>query len=97
LRERRPEMKLENLPEQLFVSAVCMNPALHGFSGVLVEIYREKESSGGSITSPSKTLCRTKERACGSLYVQTIDLSLNTTYYSIPEAGGEEAWLLARG
>ena len=40
-------MKLESLPEQLFVSVVCMDPALDGFSGVLIEIYRQKESSGG--------------------------------------------------
>jgi len=40
-------MKLESLPEQLFVSAVDMDPALDGFSGVLVEIYREKDPSGG--------------------------------------------------
>jgi hypothetical protein len=40
-------MKLESLPEQLFVSVVGMDPALDGFSGVLVEIYRQKESSGG--------------------------------------------------
>jgi hypothetical protein len=43
----RREMKLENLPEQLFVSAVDMDPTLDGFSGVLVEIYRERDSSGG--------------------------------------------------
>ena len=40
-------MKLESLPEQLFVSAVDMDPALDGFSGVLIKIYRQKESSGG--------------------------------------------------
>ena len=40
-------MKLESLPEQLFVSAMDMDPALDGFSGVLVEIYREKDPSGG--------------------------------------------------
>jgi hypothetical protein len=40
-------MKLESLPEQLFVSVVSMDPALDGFSGVLIEIYRQKESSGG--------------------------------------------------
>jgi hypothetical protein len=40
-------MKLESLPEQLFISAVGMDPALDGFSGVLVEIYREKDPSGG--------------------------------------------------
>jgi hypothetical protein len=40
-------MKLNSLPEQLFASAVDMDPLLDGFSGVLVEIYRERESSGG--------------------------------------------------
>ena len=40
-------MKLESLPEQLFVSAMGMDPALDCFSGVLIEIYRQKESSGG--------------------------------------------------
>ncbi len=40
-------MKLESPPEQLFVSAVEMDPALDGFSSVLVEIYREREPSGG--------------------------------------------------
>ncbi len=40
-------MKLESLPEQLFVSAVGMDPALDGFSGVLVEVYRERDPSGG--------------------------------------------------
>ena len=39
-------MKLESLPEPLFVWAVGMDPALDGFSGVLVEIYREKDPSG---------------------------------------------------
>ena len=40
-------MKLNSLPEQLFASAVGMDPLLDGFSGVLVEIYREREPSGG--------------------------------------------------
>ncbi len=40
-------MKVNSLPEQLFASAVNMDPLLDGFSGVLVEIYRERESSGG--------------------------------------------------
>ena len=40
-------MKLESPPEQLFISVVDMDPLLDGFSGVLVEIYRERESSGG--------------------------------------------------
>jgi hypothetical protein len=43
----RREMKVESLPEQLFISAVGMDPLLDSFSGVLVEIYRERESSGG--------------------------------------------------
>jgi hypothetical protein len=42
----RGKMKLEGLPEQLFTSVVGMDPLLDGFSGVLVEIYRERESSG---------------------------------------------------
>lgn len=41
-------MKLESLPEQLFVTAVDMDPALEGFSGVLVEIFRERDHSGES-------------------------------------------------
>ncbi len=41
------KMKLESLPEPLFVSAVGMEPTVDGFSGVLVEIYREKDPSGG--------------------------------------------------
>ena len=40
-------MKLENLPELLFVSVVGMDSVLDGFSGVLVEIYRERDPSGG--------------------------------------------------
>jgi len=40
-------MKLDSLQEQLFASAVDMDPLLDGFSGVLVEIYRERECSGG--------------------------------------------------
>ena len=40
-------MKLDSLPEQLFASAVGMDPLLDGFSGVLVEVYREREPSGG--------------------------------------------------
>ena len=40
-------MKLESLPEPLFATVVGMDPALDGFSGVLVEIYREREPSGG--------------------------------------------------
>lgn len=40
-------MKLDSLQEQLFASAVGMDPLLDGFSGVLIEIYREREPSGG--------------------------------------------------
>ena len=40
------KMKLESLPEPLFVSAVGMDPTVDGFSGVLVEIYRERAPSG---------------------------------------------------
>jgi hypothetical protein len=43
----RSKMKLESLHEQLFTTVVEMDPLLDGFSGVLVEIYRERESSGG--------------------------------------------------
>ncbi len=39
-------MQLESLPEQLFASTIGMDPLLDGFSGVLVEIYRERKSSG---------------------------------------------------
>ena len=41
------KMKFESLPEQLFVSTVGMDTALDGFSGVLIEVYRERKSSGG--------------------------------------------------
>ena len=40
-------MKLDSQPEQLFASVVDMDPLLDGFSGVLVEIYRERDPSGG--------------------------------------------------
>ncbi len=40
-------MKLDSVPELLFASAVGMDPLLDGFSGVLVEVYREREPSGG--------------------------------------------------
>jgi hypothetical protein len=43
----RRKMKLESLPEQLFISVVDMDPLLDGFSDVLIEIYREREPSGG--------------------------------------------------
>jgi hypothetical protein len=41
------KMKFDDLPEQLFASAVGMDAILDGFSGVLVEIYCERDSSGG--------------------------------------------------
>ncbi len=40
-------MKLDSLQEQLFASAIGMDPLLDGFSGMLVEIYRERDPSGG--------------------------------------------------
>ncbi len=40
-------MKLDSQPEQLFASAIGMDPLLDGFSGVLVEIYQERDPSGG--------------------------------------------------
>ena len=40
-------MKLDSQPEQLFASVVGMDPLLDGFSGVLVEVYRERDPSGG--------------------------------------------------
>ncbi len=43
---QRRELKLDNQPEQLFASVVGMDPLLDGFSGVLVEIYREKDPWG---------------------------------------------------
>ncbi len=39
-------MKLESPPKLLFISLVGMDPLLDGFSGVLIEIYREREYSG---------------------------------------------------
>jgi hypothetical protein len=52
-------MKLDSLPEQLFASVVGMDPLLDGFSGVLVEIYRERESSGGFRYVLLETACAT--------------------------------------
>ena len=40
-------MDLNSQPEQLFASVVGMDPLLDGFLGVLVEIYRERDPSGG--------------------------------------------------
>jgi hypothetical protein len=52
-------MNLDSLQEQLFASAIGMDPLLDGFSGVLVEIYRERESSGGSRYVLLETACAT--------------------------------------
>ena len=52
-------MKLENLPELLFVSVVGMDSVLDGFSGVLVEIYRERDPSGGFRYVLLQTACAT--------------------------------------
>ncbi len=46
-RTLRRKMKLDSQPEQLFASSVSMDPLFDGFSGVLVEIYRERDPSGG--------------------------------------------------
>jgi hypothetical protein len=52
-------MKLDSLQEQLFASAIDIDPLLDGFSGVLVEIYREWESSGGFRYVLLETTCAT--------------------------------------
>jgi hypothetical protein len=52
-------MKLDSLQKQLFASVVGMDPLLDGFSGVLVEIYRESESSGGFHYVLLETACAT--------------------------------------
>ncbi len=52
-------MKLDSQQEQLFASAIDMDPLLDGFSGVLVEIYRERESSGGFRYVLLETACAT--------------------------------------
>jgi hypothetical protein len=52
-------MKLDSLQEQLFASAIDMDSLLDGFSGVLVEIYREWESSGGFRYALLETACAT--------------------------------------
>ena len=52
-------MKLDSLPEQLFVTAVGMDPALDGFCGVLVEIYRERDPSGAVRYVLLETACAT--------------------------------------
>ena len=46
-RTLRRKMKLDSQQEQLFASVIGMDPLLDGFSGVLVEIYRERDPSGG--------------------------------------------------
>lgn len=55
-------MKLESQPEQLFASVVGMDPLLDGFSGVLVEIYREKDPSGGYRYVLLETACASGNR-----------------------------------
>jgi len=55
-------MKLDSLPEQLLASAVGMDPLLDGFSGVLVEIYRERQASGGFHHVLLETACATGNR-----------------------------------
>ncbi len=52
-------MKLDSLQEQLFASAVGMDPLVDGFSGVLVEIYRERDPSGGFRYVLLQTACAT--------------------------------------
>jgi hypothetical protein len=57
--EQERKMKLDSLQEQLFASAIDMDPLLDGFSGVLVEIYREREFSGGFRYVLRETACAT--------------------------------------
>ena len=52
-------MKLDSVPEQLFASAVVMDPLLDGFSGVLVEIYRKRDPSGEFSYVLVETACAT--------------------------------------
>ena len=60
--EQRRKMKLDSLQEQLFASAVDMDPLLDGFSGVLVEIYREGDPSGEFRYVLLETACATGNR-----------------------------------
>ena len=55
-------MKLDSLQEQLFASAIDMDPLLDGFSGVLVEIYRERAPSGELRYVLRETACATGNR-----------------------------------
>ena len=52
-------MRLDSLPELLVATAVGMDPVLDGFSGVLVEIYREKDPSGAFRYVLLETACAT--------------------------------------
>ncbi len=52
-------MKLDSLQEQLFASAVGMDPLVDGFSGVLVEIYSERDPSVGFRYVLLQTACAT--------------------------------------
>jgi hypothetical protein len=52
-------MKLDSLQKQLFASAVGMDPLLDGFSGVLVEVYRERDPSGEFRYVLVETACAT--------------------------------------
>jgi hypothetical protein len=52
-------MKLDSLQEQLFACAIDMDPLLDGFSGVLVEIYRERAPSGEFRYVLLETACAT--------------------------------------
>jgi len=55
-------MKLDSHPEQLFASVVVMDPLLDGFSGVLVEIYRVRDPSGGYRYVLLETACASGNR-----------------------------------
>ena len=54
-----PTMKLDSLPVLLVATAVGMDPVLDGFSGVLVEIYRERDPSGAFRYVLLETACAT--------------------------------------
>ena len=55
-------MKLDSQPEQLFASVVGMDPLVDGFSGVLVEVYRERDPSGGYRYVLLETACASGNR-----------------------------------
>ncbi len=56
-------MRLDSQPEQLFAAAVGMDPLIGGFSGVLVEVYREREPSGGFRYVLLETAAGTRDRS----------------------------------